>query len=573
MTETAAPGLAAPAQTDVSHRVSHTTTDWWRSAVIYQVYPRSFADHSGNGVGDLRGIIDRLPYLSDLGVDALWLNPFYCSPQNDAGYDVANYYEVDPLFGSTRDAEELIIRAHELNLRVIFDIVPNHTSIEHAWFRQALLTAPGSAAWNRYHCVRGLGEDGSRPPNDWRSVFGGSGWSQILDPDTAEPTGWWYLHLFDATQPDLNWDHEDVRAEHEQVLKFWFDRGVDGFRIDVAHGLVKSPGYPFSGESDRVLGVADDVPVLPQWDQPGVHDVYRSWRRLADSYDPPRVFCGEVWVSTPEAQAQYLRPDELHTAFNFHYLKTRWDAEHLRETIDHSLATADSVSAPCTWVLSNHDVWRHVSRLAPENPQGNQDLSTGMARARAASLIMLALPGSAYLYQGEELGLPEVLDLPAQSRQDPIFARTDGAALGRDGCRVPLPWTAQPPTFGFNSTGQSWLPQPDMWGELSVETQLRDADSCLSMYRQALALRADESIFNEGTLEWLSSPVDTIAFRRPGRDSVIAVMNLSDEPLTWMAQKLLLASSSQVTAEPSTQNHALGLVVTLAPNTAAWVRE
>jgi len=534
--------------------------DWWRHAVIYQVYPRSFADSDGDGMGDLPGVISRLPYLADLGVDALWLNPFYASPQNDAGYDVADYRRVDDLFGTVADAEKLIEAAHALGLRVIFDIVPNHTSSAHAWFVEALATPPGTGIWSRYHCVRGRGSDGQEPPNDWLSVFGGLAWTQIPDPASGDPSGWWYLHLFDTTQPDLNWDDPEVWAEHERVLRFWFDRGVDGFRIDVAHGLVKTEDYPMSGEQPGMYSLELDTPVLPQWDQPGVHDVYRAWRAVADSYDPPRTFCGEVVVPTPESHAMYLRPDELHTAFNFHYLRTRWDAAHLREVIDHSLATAGSVGAPCTWVLSNHDVRRHVTRLAPVESDGSVDLERGLARARAASMVMLALPGSAYLYQGEELGLPEVIDLPAETRQDPTFLRTAGEVIGRDGCRVPIPWEGTTPSFGFGPGEESWLPQPDFFAELRVAAQTGVSDSTLEMYRSALRIRKDQPGLGDGELEWLDSPPDVVAF---ARGSITVVANMGDRPITWPADAMLLASSPAVTFANGN--------VTVAPETAVWI--
>jgi alpha-glucosidase len=539
--------------------------DWWRHAVIYQVYPRSFADSDGDGMGDLPGIISRLPYLAELGVDALWLNPFYTSPQNDAGYDVADYDVVDPRFGTTADAERLIDTAHSLGLRVIFDIVPNHTSSEHRWFVEALRTPPGTGIWSRYHCARGRGENGEEPPNDWLSVFGGLAWTQIPDPTTGEPSGWWYLHLFDSTQPDVNWSDPQVWAEHERVMRFWFDRGVDGFRIDVAHGLVKAEGYPDSGEFAGMYGLENDVLVLPQWDQPGVHDIYRSWRAVADSYDPPRVFCGEVVVSTPEAHSMYLRPDELHTAFNFHYLRSRWDAGHLREVIDHSLDSAGRVGAPCTWVLSNHDIRRHATRLAPQHPDGTLDEIRGLARARAASLIMLALPGSAYLYQGEELGLPEIVDLPDEVREDPTFHRTNGEVIGRDGCRVPIPWTSDGDSFGFSDTGVAWLPQPELFGALSVAAQTGVSGSTLEMYRSALRLRRLLGL-GEGTLSWLDSPTMTLAFQRSSSapQPVVAVANLGEEPLTWPATELLIASAPEVAFS--------GGQVTLPPDSAAWVR-
>lgn len=554
---------------------------WWRDAVIYQIYPRSFADSNGDGMGDLAGIRSRLPYLADLGVDAVWLNPFYLSPMNDAGYDVADYEQVDPTLGTVADAEALLEEAHALGLRVLFDIVPNHTSSEHRWFEEALRTPPGEGAWKHYHCVRGRGEQGELAPTDWRSAFGGPAWSPVLGPE-GEPTGWWYLHLFDATQPDVNWSDPDVVQEYDRVLQFWFDRGVDGFRIDVAHGLVKAEGYPMSGEGDdNVLGLLGEAPDRPQWDQPGVHEIYRRWRRIADSYDPPRMFVGEVWVATPESHAQYLRPDELHTAFNFHYLRTPWHAKTLRETIDHTLHAASLVGAPTTWVLSNHDVWRHVTRLAPVLEDGSHDLEVGLARGRAATVFMLALPGSAYVYQGEELGLPEVLDLPPASRQDPVFFRTDGVALGRDGCRVPLPWSGTKPSYGFGPSGQSWLPQPASWAELSVEAQTGDPASTLELYRRALRVRRDEPALGDGTMRWHEGETDrkVLVVERPARDGgggVLAVVNMGDGPAvlppSWGTDVLLASGDGVAVIRTGDDEDADDAAVALAPDTTVWLR-
>ncbi|MEA2466637.1 MAG: alpha-glucosidase [Thermoleophilaceae bacterium] len=546
------------------------TAGWWRDAVVYQVYPRSFADSDGDGIGDLPGLVARLPYLRQLGVDAVWVTPFYASPMRDGGYDVADYDRPDPSFGTLADAERLIEAAHEVGLRVLFDIVPNHTSTEHRWFREAMTTPPGTGAWQHYHCVRGRGDDGGEPPSDWRSAFGGPAWSPVCDED-GRPTGWWYLHLFDVSQPDLNWEHPEVRAEHERVLRFWFDRGVDGFRIDVAHGLVKAPGYPDAGAQEvRLLG-ADDRRGTGAWDQPGVHDIFRSWRALADSYDPPRVYCGEVWVMTHEAQARYLRPDELHSAFNFPYLKTPWDARELRRVIDESLEVAGTVGAPCTWVLSNHDVERHATRLAPTDAWGVRDAARGLARACASTLLMLALPGSAYLYQGEELGLPEVFDLPPDARQDPIVARTGGAELGRDGCRVPLPWASDEPSFGFGPSASSWLPQPSDWATLAVDVQAADATSTLALYRRALALRRRIPALGDGELRWRQVPGldgdDVLAIERPSEEGSLAVVvNMGEQPVrisrAWCGE-LLLASSAAVRVGAD--------IVTLAPDTAVWL--
>src|SRR4051812_24270149 len=413
---------------------------WWRHAVIYQVYVRSFADSDGDGIGDLPGVRSRLPYLRELGVDALWLNPFYPSPQADAGYDVANYRDVDPRFGALADAEALIADAHAYGLRVIFDLVPNHTSDEHPWFRAALAAPPGSRERARYLFRDGRG---SLPPNNWASAFGGSAWTQVAD-------GQWYLHLFAPEQPDLDWTNDEVREEFASILRFWLDRGVDGFRIDVAHGLAKDPEMPDLTEEHATSGQA--VEGHPHWDVDEVHDVYRSWRRITDSYPGDRIFVAEVWVQSFDRLVLYLRPDELHTAFNFAFLLAPWDAGALRAAVDQTVESHSAVRAPATWVLSNHDVVRHVTRY------GGGELGT--RRARAAVLLMLALPGGAYIYQGEELGLPEVLDLPDQVRQDPTFHRTSGRELGRDGCRVPIPWSGTTASFGFGPAQASWLPQP-----------------------------------------------------------------------------------------------------------------
>lgn len=552
--------------------------DWWRDAVIYQVYPRSYADADGDGMGDMNGIRSRLPYLRDLGVDAIWISPFYLSPMKDAGYDVADYEVVDPSLGSTADAEALIREAHEHGIRVLFDVVPNHTSDQHRWFQEALRTPPGEGAWKHYHCVRGAGADGADPPNDWRSAFGGRAWSRILDAD-GQPTGWWYLHLFDSSQPDLNYDDPDVRSEALRVLRFWFDRGIDGFRIDVAHGLVKAEGYPPSGEDhDEFMAVLGQIQDMPQWDQPGVHEVFREWREVADSYDPPRVFVGEVWVSSPERHAAYLRPDELHTAFNFDYLKAPWHAATLKDTVEHSLHAAGMFGAPTTWVLSNHDVWRHATRLAPFDADGTPDRAAGLRRARAATVFMLALPGSAYLYQGEELGLFEVLDLPDEVRQDPVFARTNGLAKGRDGCRVPVPWSGDEPSYGFGSGPRSWLPQPPEWAGLSVDAQTGVRGSTLELYRSALALRRAEPALGDGAWEWRA--VDgaearrCLATLRPARDGgggVLAVIHMGHHPLHLPAAwgtDVLLASDDDV----AVLDDGSGAHVVVAPDTAVWLR-
>ncbi|MFB7646854.1 glycoside hydrolase family 13 protein [Streptomyces sp. NPDC056084] len=489
-----------------------TGTQWWRDAVIYQVYPRSFADGNGDGMGDLEGVRARLPYLRDLGVDAVWLSPFYASPQADAGYDVADYRAIDPMFGTLLDADALIRDAHELGLRIITDLVPNHSSDQHEWFKRALAEGPGSPLRARYHFRPGKGEDGQLPPNDWESIFGGPAWTRTADGD-------WYLHLFAPEQPDLNWDHPAVADEFRSILRFWLDMGVDGFRVDVAHGLVKAPGLPDIGGHDQLKLLGNDV--MPFFDQDGVHEIYRSWRTILDEYDGERIAVAEAWTPTVERTALYVRPDELHQAFNFQYLGTPWDAKALREVIDTSLAAMRPVGAPATWVLSNHDVTRHATRFANPPGLGTQlrtpgDRELGLRRARAATLLMLALPGSAYVYQGEELGLPDVTDLPDEVRQDPSFFRAAGQDGFRDGCRVPIPWTAEGPSYGFGSGG-SWLPQPASWAGLSVEAQTGDADSTLELYRRAIAARRAHPGLGAGDdLRWLDAPKGVLAFAREG---------------------------------------------------------
>jgi len=527
---------------------------WWRDAVIYQVYPRSWADSDGDGIGDLPGITARLPHLADLGVDAVWLSPFYTSPQRDAGYDVADYRDVDPVFGDLTAFDALMARAHELGLRVVVDIVPNHSSSDHAWFQAALASKPGSVERARY-IFRDGRDGGEQPPNNWQSLFGGPAWTRVTEPDGTP--GQWYLHLFDTSQPDFDWTNAEVRGELEDVLRFWLDRGVDGFRIDVAHGLVKADGLPDS-EHDQW---SEPTALAPMWDQPGVHEIYRSWRTITDSYavggeDADRILCAEAWVLPAEALARYVRHDELHQSFNFEYLMTPWLAADQRRTITHSLAQAAAVGAPQTWVLSNHDVVRHASRLGyPQQPglhrvdgvgadDPQPDAELGLRRARAATAVMLALPGSAYLFQGEELGLPEATRLPDESRQDPTFARTGGASKGRDGCRVPVPWEADAPSYGFGPGERPWLPQPPEYGALAVDQQRGVPGSTLELYRTLLALRQALRL-GRGTLTWLDGfPDDVLAFTVTSTDGEVAVLaNLGDEPLALPDGATVLASS------------------------------
>ncbi|MFF3500894.1 glycoside hydrolase family 13 protein [Streptomyces sp. NPDC003247] len=517
--------------------------EWWRDAVIYQVYPRSFADSNGDGEGDLEGVRTRLPYLRELGVDAVWLSPFYVSPQADGGYDVADYRAVDPMFGTLLDADAVIRDAHALGLRVIIDVVPNHCSDQHDWFRRALREGPGSPLRERFHFRPGRGTDGGEPPNDWESVFGGPAWTRTTNPDGTP--GEWYLHLFAPEQPDFNWDSPAVRDEFRSVLRFWLDMGVDGFRIDVAHGLVKAAGLPDLGHREQLKLLGNQA--LPFFDQDGVHEIYRSWRQILDEYPGQRIGVAEAWTPSAERTAFYLRADELHQAFNFHYLGTGWDAGALRATIDESLDAMRPIGAPSTWVLSNHDVVRHATRLADGDP------GRGLRRARAATLLMLALPGSAYVYQGEELGLPEVTDLPDEVRQDPSFFRDNGQDGLRDGCRVPIPWSGTEPPYGFGPAGgPAWLPQPASWADLSVEAQSGDPDSTLELYRSALALRRDHAALGAGDrVEWLDAPEGVLAFRRvsgrpgsePYRSDLVCTVNTTDAPVRLPSPGRILLSS------------------------------
>ncbi|MEJ1198187.1 MULTISPECIES: glycoside hydrolase family 13 protein [unclassified Streptomyces] len=528
--------------------LSSKDPNWWRQAVIYQVYPRSFADADGDGLGDLRGITQRLTHLATLGVDALWLSPFYPSELADGGYDVDDYRDVDPRLGTLDDFDAMAAEAHRLGLKVIVDLVPNHTSHRHAWFREALAAGPGAAARDRYVFRDGRGERGELPPTDWQSVFGGSAWKRV-------PDGQWYLHLFTPEQPDLNWENEQVRADFRTTLKFWCDRGVDGFRVDVAHALVKDLTEPLrdlgSPELSSEAALAEFAPgTHPFYDRDDVHEVYRDWRKILDAYTPPRMAVAEAWV--PGARrALYARPDELGQAFNFEYLQGGWDAAELREIITGSLADAHAAGASATWVLSNHDVVRHATRLVlpPDTDTDAWLLSgghapavderAGLRRARAATLLMLALPGSAYVYQGEELGLPEVADLPTEVLQDPIWEQTGHVRKGRDGCRVPLPWTTGGPSYGFGA-GAAWLPQPPDFASYAVQAQDGVAGSTLELYRTALRLR--RKLLDGESLTWADDvPAGVLRFDRSDRWRCVA--NLSGTTVDLPAGEVLLSSA------------------------------
>jgi alpha-glucosidase len=510
--------------------------DWWRHAAIYELYVQSFADASDDGYGDLAGVRQRLDYLADLGINAIWFTPWYPSPLKDAGYDVADYRDIAPRFGTLTEADVLISEAHARGLKVIIDIVPNHCSDQHIWFQEALAAGPGSPErgrfWFRDHT------------NNWQSRFGGPAWTQV-------PDGEYYLHIFAPEQPDFNWSNPEVRTEFEDILRFWFDRGVDGIRIDTAGMLTKEPGLPD----------VDDEHPSPFTDRDDVHDIYRRWREIADEYGS-RVLIGEIWLADTTRLARYTRPDELHTVFNFPYLSCPWDAAALRAVIDDTLVQP---AAP-TWVLANHDVDREVSRYGREDTSFDLDardhsqpvdLELGTRRARAAALLTMALPGAVYVYQGEELGLWEVEDIPDDKRQDPIFHRTGGADPGRDGSRVPLPWNGNEPPFGFSpgSSGQEpWLPQPKEWRDLSVEAQTGDPASMLELYRAGLRIRHTAT----GPLSWVNAPAGVLAFDRGAGFRCVA--NLSAAPVELPEASEIVLASGPLSADDK-----------LPPDTTIWL--
>ncbi|UZJ23836.1 glycoside hydrolase family 13 protein [Rhodococcus antarcticus] len=503
---------------------------WWQDAVFYQVYPRSFADSNGDGVGDLEGVRSRLGYLELLGVDALWLSPVMRSPMADHGYDVSDPRDIDPVFGDLAAMDALVADAHDHGLKVTMDLVPNHTSDAHAWFQAALAAGPGSEERARYLFRDGKGPDGAEPPNNWPSIFGGPAWTRVTEAD-GEP-GQWYLHIFAAEQPDLDWTNPEVREDLEQTLRFWLARGVDGFRIDVAHGMAKPPGLPDMDPQlladNQLLANSDDD---PRFDHDGVHEIHQMIRSVLDE-TPGAMAVGEIWVGDDERFARYVRPDELHLGFNFRLVEAEPVADAVREAVEHSLAAVASVGAPPTWTLSNHDVERHVTRY------GGGEL--GVRRARAMVLVELSLPGAIYLYNGEELGLPNV-HLPEDALQDPVWERSGRTERGRDGCRVPLPWEGTEPPFGFSTSPDTWLPVPPEWVSLTVEAQLEDPGSMLSLYRGALEVRSTRPEFSGTDLEWYGAPAGCLAFRRKG-GGLVCALNTSSEPVPVPPGEVLLSS-------------------------------
>ena len=525
-------------------------SQWWRSGVIYQVYPRSFLDSNGDGMGDLKGITLGLPALAELGVDAIWLSPFYRSPQKDAGYDVSDYKDVDPLFGTLEDFDQMLQRAHELGLRVMIDLVPNHSSDQHEWFQRALSSPEGSPERNFYHFKDGRGQDGELPPNNWVSMFGGPAWTRVED-------GQWYCHLFDSSQPDLNWANPEVQLEFEHILRFWLDRGVDGFRVDQPHAMAKKqglPDHPYVEEAGAGFIEGKEAP--PMWFQDEVHEIFRRWRKILEEYPGDRAMCGEAYVLPLSLMANWVRPDEFHQTFNFRFLDAGWNKAALIAAINESFEAFDGVGAPSTWVLSNHDVIRHASRfggdfgratasdgIGPENPQPDNEL--GIKKARAATLFMLGLPGASYLYQGEELGLPEHTTIEPEYRQDPTFARTGGARVGRDGCRVPLPWVEGEPSNGFSSAA-GWLPQPSSYAELSRNSQDGRPGSTLELYKSALRLRKEFAL-GEGSFDWVEQE-EVLSYQN---GSTTISHNFGSQPKEIQGTILLRSGNQEGPLEPN----------------------
>lgn len=540
---------------------------WWQTAVIYQIYPRSFADGDGDGIGDLRGVESRLESLQALGIDAIWFSPFFKSPQKDAGYDVSDYKSIDPLFGTNEDFDKLLAKAKSLGIRIIVDLVPNHSSDQHELFQKALKAAPGSPERDMYMFRDGKGENGELPPNNWESVFGGQAWSRITEADGS--LGQWYLHIFDSSQPDFNWENPKVHEFFEGVLRFWLDKGVDGFRIDVAHGLVKAPGLPNITAAQSQTLEHDPNNPHPFWGQEGVHDIIRSWRKILDEYDD-RAMCAEAWVLPLSRMAKWVRPDEYHQTFNFGYLETPWAKQPLVKVISDSLEAFGSVGAPSTWVLSNHDVIRHVSRFGVETPppQGSgigpgmeqPDEELGQRKGRAATAFMLGIPGGAYLYQGEELGLPEHTTLEGKYRQDPTFSRTNGERVGRDGCRVPLPWEADGGlSFGFNSTGKSWLPAPATYKKYARDVQEGVAGSTLELYKKLIAERKKLAL-GSGEFRWAPeySSANSLAYVNNG---VVVLSNFGPDLITIPAGEVIVSTQSSLPAGGQ-----------LEANQSAWIK-
>ena len=544
--------------------------DWWRHSVVYQIYPRSFHDGNGDGTGDLLGMSHALGYLASLGVDAVWVSPWYPSPLADGGYDVSDYCDIDPLYGTLDDAALFVNEAHGLGLRVFIDLVPNHASSDHPLFQAALSAPPGSPEREKFIFRDGRGPDGNEPPTNWGALFGGSAWERVIDVD-GNPEQW-YCHMFAPEQPDWNWENPAVADMFDGVIRFWFDRGIDGIRIDVADSMAKDQSFPDTPIDPKTgYGTPQKSIGAPYWDQPAVEQIHRHWRAIADSYVGDhlgqRIFVSEAHMSPAERLVSYVAPGRLHTTFNFDHLWCEWTAASQRAMIQTILRVHGEVGAPPTWVIGNHDTTRVVTRYGKAEPGWRflaggvhpddalkfaehfaplpTDVTLGRRRARAAALLEFALPGVAYIYQGEELGLPEVEDLPPESLQDPTWERSGHTIRGRDGCRVPLPWSGTEPPYGFGpGIGQPWLPQPSNWEDLTIAAQTGVPGSHLELYRSALKERHRNPALGDGTLTWDQVGPDVLSFtREPGFRCIV---NFGDEVVPIPANSWLILASDDV---------------------------
>ena len=566
---------------------SATHRAWWKDALIYQVYPRSFADGNGDGIGDLQGIIDHLDYLQGLSVDGIWMSPCFPSPQRDHGYDVSDYFDINPEYGDLQLFDDLVAEGRKRGIRIMLDVVPNHCSIDHEWFQAALKAGRGSPLRERFYFRDGRGENGELPPNNWMSIFGGAAWSRVTEPDGT--LGQWYLHVFDAGQPDMNWEHDDVKKHFDDMLTFWFDRGVEGFRVDAVAVVGKTAGLPdgpepLPGESAAAAATRN----THFQHQEVAHGYWRRWRALIDRYEaehPGRelVTVSEAYTSgDPMQLLRYVQPDQFHQSFAFDLMLAPWIARHIREATDGVYRTLSENGASLSWTLNNHDTQRSVTRYGRANADSEEsftgnnlvyndsdvDLALGLRRHRAMLLYVAALPGAFYLYQGEEMGLPEWLDLPDDRREDPVFLRTGGKEKGRDGCRVPLPWSSDPTTsFGFSTppvTGAPWLPQPTWWGDFNMAEHDGVFGSVLELYREVLAKRRE--IDKASELIWMlhDDPAfadDVVAFRR---GTVLVVMNVTSRDVK-IPESVIGSASVWARSEPVSGN-------VIPANSAVWYR-
>ncbi len=484
---------------------------WWKAGVLYQVYPRSFADSNGDGVGDLQGVIDHLDHLEWLGVDGIWLSPVTVSPNADWGYDVEDYCEIDPELGDMEDLDCLVAEASRRGIRILLDLVPNHTSDRHPWFVDA--RSSRSARHRDWYVWADPKQDGALP-NNWVSSFGGPAWT--LDDETGQ----YYLNNFLPQQPDLNWWSDEVRSAFDSIIRFWFDRGVAGFRIDCCHMIVKDAALrdnPPATEDDDFMAQIFGQRSVYNSNRPEVHEVIRRWRRLSDSYQGSRVLIGETNVEQLDVMASYYGDgsDELHLAFNFPFVNTPFEASALREVVERTEVLLPPLAWP-TWFASNHDLPRFVTRWAKGDP----------ARARLALVVLLALRGTPVLYQGDEIGLADT-DLDREDLLDPVGLRFWPAYKGRDAVRTPMPWR-NAPGGGFTSPGtRTWLPVGDAAG-CNVEDQKDDTLSFLSLARDMIGLRRKLPDLSVGSYRSLDAPDGVWAWRRGER--VVVVANMSSDP-------------------------------------------